>query len=322
MFEKQICRFMQNKDELVDSCRFDDVVPNRTYPFNSIEGKNIKYRIGKTRNPNKLKNLTFVPKDKIEAFQIVGYMEAHGDFAKDPSKPLTPDRFFVTIDQMSESTTEILELLKRIDIGIPELGIPPRHLHYGYGLKQKLSQQFDNDESGYGKIGFDRISGEIKSENCDAQPDLRNAAITLSTFMTIDSYVYFTGTGDNFYELAEEFMVERCVGFEEPEKMNNNGECVLCKADTEKLLVIVPCGHRCLCQSCADDANIRKCPICRVKTAKYLKQVNKPKFSLVERGDLMPNEQEFSFFDKGTAFSANYDDESDAEESDWSSTWP
>ncbi|EPY33041.1 hypothetical protein STCU_02518 [Strigomonas culicis] len=51
-----------------------------------------------------------------------------------------------------------------------------------------------------------------------------------------------------------------------PCKMNASGsgsdlDCVICynKKDT----VLVPCGHYCLCSSCA--ANVLDCPICRVK---------------------------------------------------------
>ena len=206
---------------------------------------------------------------------------------------------------MSESAPEILELLKSIDSG------RPTRLHHGYGLKLKLSQQFHSDESGYGKIVFDRISGEFESEIVEGKLDFQHA-ITLSTFMNIDSYIYFTGTGENFYELVKEFMVGTC-GYEEPKKVYDNGECVLCMDDSEELRIIIPCGHRCLCPSCADDASIRKCPICRSQTTKYLKQVNKSQFSLVEKGDLMTNEQEFSF-DKGTEFPTNYDYETDSEE--------
>jgi hypothetical protein len=39
-------------------------------------------------------------------------------------------------------------------------------------------------------------------------------------------------------------------------------ECVVC-LDAEPAVVLVPCGHLCLCQSCADLLRAPQCPICR-----------------------------------------------------------
>jgi len=48
---------------------------------------------------------------------------------------------------------------------------------------------------------------------------------------------------------------------------NENKECCVCLLEVKELLAIIPCGHRCICQSCAEilmkrEKN-RECPICR-----------------------------------------------------------
>merc|ERR1712098_367062 len=49
------------------------------------------------------------------------------------------------------------------------------------------------------------------------------------------------------------------------EKEEDN-DCAVCM-DSEKTHVLVPCGHRCVCQACGDELNatddLRKCPMCR-----------------------------------------------------------
>lgn len=48
---------------------------------------------------------------------------------------------------------------------------------------------------------------------------------------------------------------------------NENKECCVCLLEVKELLAIIPCGHRCICQSCAEILMKREknseCPICR-----------------------------------------------------------
>lgn len=50
-------------------------------------------------------------------------------------------------------------------------------------------------------------------------------------------------------------------------------ECTICLSDTASNAV-VPCGHVCLCDSCADGfraRNVSACPYCRNKVEKIIK---------------------------------------------------
>ena len=38
--------------------------------------------------------------------------------------------------------------------------------------------------------------------------------------------------------------------------------CVICLSERARY-VVVPCGHKCLCQSCADTSRVQACPMCR-----------------------------------------------------------
>jgi hypothetical protein len=45
--------------------------------------------------------------------------------------------------------------------------------------------------------------------------------------------------------------------------------CVIC-LDNKKNIVLVPCGHVCICDSCKEK-NIKDCPICRTKIENMIK---------------------------------------------------
>jgi hypothetical protein len=50
-------------------------------------------------------------------------------------------------------------------------------------------------------------------------------------------------------------------------------KCVIC-LEKEKCILLLPCGHLCLCESCSGNSSLRDCPICRkrigIKQRAYL----------------------------------------------------
>jgi len=45
---------------------------------------------------------------------------------------------------------------------------------------------------------------------------------------------------------------------------SGGNECVVC-LDAPKAVVLVPCGHKCLCEACAERILVGEpCPVCRV----------------------------------------------------------
>ena len=48
---------------------------------------------------------------------------------------------------------------------------------------------------------------------------------------------------------------------------NARNECVVC-LDAPKTIVLIPCGHKCLCEACAEWIEVGDpCPVCREKVA-------------------------------------------------------
>ena len=54
-------------------------------------------------------------------------------------------------------------------------------------------------------------------------------------------------------------------------------ECAICFEDPAQLLVFLPCGHRCVCASCAERIE-RRCPLCRARVRDRIAVVGKHKF--------------------------------------------
>jgi hypothetical protein len=46
-------------------------------------------------------------------------------------------------------------------------------------------------------------------------------------------------------------------------------ECVICM-DMNKEMIIVPCGHYCMCRKCTQSLTKRECPICRGVIASFI----------------------------------------------------
>lgn len=54
--------------------------------------------------------------------------------------------------------------------------------------------------------------------------------------------------------------------------LSMSNTCVICFG-AQKTYACIPCGHRCICNSCFQNARkmIVKCPICRIKVTQILK---------------------------------------------------
>ena len=50
----------------------------------------------------------------------------------------------------------------------------------------------------------------------------------------------------------------------------DEGLCVVCMAE-ERTHLLVPCGHKCLCEACATMREWTECPICRAAALAYLR---------------------------------------------------
>ena len=50
--------------------------------------------------------------------------------------------------------------------------------------------------------------------------------------------------------------------------------CVICELKPSKI-IIIPCGHRCLCQDCYINHKdkIEKCPVCRIIVKNFLEKI-------------------------------------------------
>ena len=46
--------------------------------------------------------------------------------------------------------------------------------------------------------------------------------------------------------------------------------CVICLTESAKM-AIVPCGHKCLCEGCANTSSIQTCPMCRGQVLSFLR---------------------------------------------------
>ena len=57
----------------------------------------------------------------------------------------------------------------------------------------------------------------------------------------------------------------------------SGSECAICFEDPAQLLVFLPCGHRCVCASCAERIE-RRCPLCRARVRDRIAVVGKHKF--------------------------------------------
>ena len=79
-------------------------------------------------------------------------------------------------------------------------------------------------------------------------------------------------TSRNINNLYNEF-----TSFKNPENLNKRKNCVLCQLNRSKI-IIVPCGHRCICSGCFPQSRsqIKNCPICRKQVSQFLEEIFDP----------------------------------------------
>jgi len=67
-------------------------------------------------------------------------------------------------------------------------------------------------------------------------------------------------------EAATAAFAEASMTTRRQERRSRDGECSVC-LDAANSHVLVPCGHKCVCETCAEmiKENEMDCPICRVK---------------------------------------------------------
>lgn len=70
-------------------------------------------------------------------------------------------------------------------------------------------------------------------------------------------------------ELVQKTIIKAKLKLEPPAN-----DCVICY-DSEAVMIFVPCGHLCTCESCSKKPNLLQCPICRGDIQQKLK-VYKP----------------------------------------------
>ena len=75
---------------------------------------------------------------------------------------------------------------------------------------------------------------------------------------------------DNGVKIAEAGGIESASGESSKRAM---GECCICleRTASDRLLALVPCGHKCVCAGCADGLVRKPCPICRKKVREVLR---------------------------------------------------
>ena len=73
-------------------------------------------------------------------------------------------------------------------------------------------------------------------------------------------------SGNFFYRISASHIHDYIEDVKETvDKVFEASECCIC-LDTQPVMVIVPCGHRCMCQECSQKLiNSNKCPLCRTQ---------------------------------------------------------
>ena len=70
------------------------------------------------------------------------------------------------------------------------------------------------------------------------------------------------GTDKFFYHVNKHYIEIIRDENVKPEKIYESSECCIC-IDDECSIVMVPCGHLCMCAECSGEYNTNKCPMCR-----------------------------------------------------------
>lgn len=79
---------------------------------------------------------------------------------------------------------------------------------------------------------------------------------------TISDRVVFFCTNEDHIDVFEQIK-RKAFGVRGTPKKESHGKCVVCM-ECDASFACVPCGHRCLCQHCADKLTpASRCPMCR-----------------------------------------------------------
>lgn len=106
--------------------------------------------------------------------------------------------------------------------------------------------------------------GYIHDANCQFPTELR---VEGATYTVPKNKIFLVGKGKRFYRVSARDVTLVTGGDETAEKIEmrifedpDDAECCTCM-DANKNIVLAPCGHYCLCNTCANALVI--CPICR-----------------------------------------------------------
>jgi hypothetical protein len=64
--------------------------------------------------------------------------------------------------------------------------------------------------------------------------------------------------------------IQRRARQEEGGERSQQNLCVIC-LDNEKSVLLMPCRHLCVCEECANRANLARCPVCRDRIEQTIK---------------------------------------------------
>lgn len=79
----------------------------------------------------------------------------------------------------------------------------------------------------------------------------------------------YTFNRDDIITLTEE-IYEKVISQIQNTEENKINNCSICYSQKSNI-VMVPCGHCCVCKICCDSANFRVCPVCRCEIEKTVK---------------------------------------------------
>lgn len=70
------------------------------------------------------------------------------------------------------------------------------------------------------------------------------------------------GTNKFFYHVKKTMIQQVDDRIQMPSKIFESEECCICLSDPSEM-VIVACGHLCMCKECSDEYKTKTCPLCR-----------------------------------------------------------
>ena len=151
-----------------------------------------------------------------------------------------------------------------------------------------LIQEYKRSSAFFSKYGFDEYAKKIfikenKQYACTVEPEIKY--VLESTVKKIKGTIIDTSVEDLANMRTRYLEFEKCeklfneklkkqrefdVFFNKQKLENKPGMCCACK-EKASIVVLMPCKHQCLCETCHGKIKENKCPICRCEIETFIK---------------------------------------------------